>query len=425
VRHVNEVSAADIGKTEKWPRTAQGTIDWVVVFNDEDEGIIPLVASAQSVDTLVDCTAMVIQMLFSRDSDGALRAGFTTALAQVVAECDGDRDAVCKAVSNILTDIRDDRTEKAADYARHKEHRRAAQKLWAGDENELAPDDETEPGDPRPPDDPARVFEEGFCDSYDQRFQILWSGIEQQPKGDLVLPFLLSADFAIRFEGILRQHFLPTMTSRCLYLVTEIERHKPEHRQEFIRQHLADKRIREQVWPIWKDVWAQMTEKQKLPKKPKQETGMFGNLVKAVKAAATEEGDLELAEWEDEVEMIKTRNAMTADVNASLVEVGVGYEAPLKGDDKYLVSLLGRTPNGLRDQIAALRQIAEQSSHPGQAFDKYAKGRDLEFALLSVSYKHQDMFLEQKILHNMLRGLKKHEKEMQYPLLVRYLPDYV
>jgi len=422
---VNEVSAADIGKTEKWPRTAQGTIDWVVVFNDEDEGIIPLVASAQSVDTLVDCTAMVIQMLFSRESDGALRVGFTTALAQVVAECDGDHAAVCEAVSRILTDIRDDRTEKAADYARHKEHRRAAQKLWAGDENELAPDDQTEPGDPRPPDDPARIFEEGFCDAYDQRFQILWSGIEQKQTDSLSLPFLLSADFAIRFEGILRQHFLPALAPRCLYLVTEIERHKPEHRQAFIRQHLADSKVREQVWPIWKDVWVQMTEKQKLPRKPKQEKGVLGNIVKAMKAAATEEGDLEMAEWEEEVEMIKTRNAMTNDVNASLVEVGVGYEAPVKGDDKYLVSLLGRTPNGLRDQIAALRQIAEQSSHPGQAFDKYAKGRDLEFALLSVSYKHQDMFLEQKILHNMLRGLKKHEKEMQYPLLVRYLPDYV
>ncbi len=54
-----------MGKTT-WPKTKAGTIDWEVVFENSETGLIPLISGAGSASALRDSALAVVKLLYTR-----------------------------------------------------------------------------------------------------------------------------------------------------------------------------------------------------------------------------------------------------------------------------------------------------------------------------------------------------------------------
>lgn len=127
------------------PKTADGTADWEVIFEDPANGLIPLVAQANSHKILRACVSVVIDKLFIRRHDEAERQRLTVLLDQLTGEStDGaDVTAARDGVISLLREIKTQRMTKAAQHiameyqaklkvpGRARERRRASGRNWA------------------------------------------------------------------------------------------------------------------------------------------------------------------------------------------------------------------------------------------------------------------------------------------------------
>lgn len=414
----------DIVKVDKssWPRTSEGTIDWEVVFEDPKNGLIPAISVAKKTDTLIDCAAVITETLFSRANDEDIRATYTGELASIaINNSDAPVEELLEHVSKFLRAIKEDRIQRAADWIIHKAQRNAASAMMATESVE-------DGGIPREERDETEVlFEDLFCDAVDQRYQVLWAGVTQKPMNGRKLPFLVAADFALRIQAVVRKEFMPLIIPKCRHIIAATQRVHPDVRDQDMRQRLADEQIRRELWEVWKATWRQVMQEPPLPKKPESgKKGVLNTFVKAVQAIGETEHEYTLEDWEEDVETAKMQQAMVRDIWKMIMAPSAIFEPPLEEDKLLLMNMFGKTPGGLRDQIAALRQIAQQSEHAGRAFDAYAKGKDLQLALIAVSHQHPEMFLEgDMILKDMLRGMPKKARELDIPLVLRYLKDFI
>lgn len=415
----------DIVKVDKssWPRTTEGTIDWEVVFEHPENGLIPAISAAQKTDTLIDCAAVVTQTLFSRASDEDIRAKYTGELASIAINNTGEPlDTLLEHITDFLRNIKEDRIQRAAEWIIHKAQRNAASAMLVNSEDESAEQlkranrDETE-----------LLFEDLFCDAVDQRFQVLWGGVDQKPMDGRKIPFILAAEFALRMQIVIRKEFMPLLIPKCRHIISAAQRVPADGREQFIRDKLADEVVRKELWDVWKYTWRHAMQEPELPKKPKTtEKGMFNSLVKAVQAIGESDESYSLEDWEEDVETTKLHQAAVRDIWISLMAPSQIFEPPEEEDKLLLMNMFAKTPGGMRDQISALRQISEQSDRVGQAFDVYAKGKDLQLPLLAISHQFPEKFLQGKmILKDMLGGMSKKDKQMDLPLVVRYLSDFI
>ena len=117
-----------------WPAQADGTVDWVLVFEDSETGLIPLVERADTADKLLACVHVIVQSLFVRDEDKANRRAFLKNLEALI-ERHNDRhygDAADLGflrdnIAILLRSMKTDRIEKAraaAEGATTEEERR-------------------------------------------------------------------------------------------------------------------------------------------------------------------------------------------------------------------------------------------------------------------------------------------------------------
>ena len=105
----------------KWPRTADGTIDWETVFEDETNGLIPAIRLVQKTDTLIDCAAIITEALFTREGDEDIRAGFTRDLASIaINNQDADVNVMLSHVRTFLRTIKVDRIKRAEEWVKYK-----------------------------------------------------------------------------------------------------------------------------------------------------------------------------------------------------------------------------------------------------------------------------------------------------------------
>lgn len=110
------------------PKTAEGTADWETIFEHPESGLIPLVASARSLDGLKACAGLVINQLFTRKNDAAERERLQGILGKVVARAEGG-GGVAEArerVLLILRAIKQERLRKAAAYVAQKRQKSGA-----------------------------------------------------------------------------------------------------------------------------------------------------------------------------------------------------------------------------------------------------------------------------------------------------------
>ncbi len=103
-----------------WPKTPDGTTDWQVVFEDPTAGFIPMVLKGQSPDAVKMAATVIIQKLFTRRNDTDLCTQYITRLDDIVTSANGNMDAVNKAVSGLLREIKDERIELARVYVERK-----------------------------------------------------------------------------------------------------------------------------------------------------------------------------------------------------------------------------------------------------------------------------------------------------------------
>ncbi len=102
----------------KWPQLANGTTDWDKVFDDPSSGLIHAISQATSAEALRAVTLLVIQKLFTRDEDKAEVSAFTATLDGIIEKVEGDEQlaATIDAVAQLLTQIKEERQEKAREY---------------------------------------------------------------------------------------------------------------------------------------------------------------------------------------------------------------------------------------------------------------------------------------------------------------------
>lgn len=418
-------SSNDIVKVDKssWPRTTEGTIDWEVVFEHPTNGLIPAISMAQKTDTLIDCAAIITQTLFARASDEDIRAGYTTQLASIALNnSDGNIDTLLQQIVEFLHSIKVDRIERAADWVFHKSQQNAAKELLANyednDEAKLkrANTDETE-----------LMFEDQFCDAVDQRFQVLWGGVEQKSTDGRKIPFIVSPEFALRFQLVVRKELIPLVVLKCQRIIQAAKEVPESERKEHIRIQMLDELVRKELWDVWKDAWRHALQEPKLPAKPKvKKAGMLKSLINSAQTIGENGEPYSLEDWEEDLETAKFEQTAVRDAWRALMAPSDVFEPPGEEDKLLLMNMFAKTPGGLREHISAIRQISQQTQRAGQTFDTFAKGKDLDLPLLAVAHQYPEVFLQgKKVLKDMLRGMTKKEKAKKLPLIVRYLSDYI
>lgn len=105
-----------------WPKTADGTTDWEIIFEDPDSGLVPLVMQARSLEGLRACAGVIINQLFTRKNDAAHKARLHQILERAIqrAEAGESVDLARDGVVKILRSIKQERVLKAAAYVAKK-----------------------------------------------------------------------------------------------------------------------------------------------------------------------------------------------------------------------------------------------------------------------------------------------------------------
>ena len=108
--------------------------DWEDVFEHADHGLIPLVLQARSIDALKKCLLVIVESLFSRDSDAGFRNSYSAKLdgilpsgeIQIIDGTGGELEIIKKGVVGMLRQIKEFRIQKAKDaLAKSAEERKA------------------------------------------------------------------------------------------------------------------------------------------------------------------------------------------------------------------------------------------------------------------------------------------------------------
>ncbi len=412
----------EVVKVDKasWPRTPEGTIDWESVFEDDENGLIPAISGAKKTELLIDCAVAVTEALFSRSSDESIRAGFTSKLASIaMSSSSEDIEVVLAKVISFLRLIKKDRIERANAWIEYCAKRNAS----TAPTEDVGEDhvNQLKEGSPE------RIFAGIFCDMLDASCQAIWGGVPQEPLDDKKIPFILSSEFTLRMQKVVRSEFLPTIIQKCRHIISAAQRANTDDKEQFLRLKMSEDEVRRELWDAWESTWDEVMIEAHMPSEPKiEKKGVLGSLVNAVKSMSDVDQEDPLETWKDEVEIVKMQQATVHEIWEYLTAPSPIFEVPLDADKPILKKMFARHPGLIRDQISALNQISEQSSSVGQAFDSYASGKDLQFALLSVSYQDPDTYLrDHMVLKAMLRGMRKNEREYALPLIVRYLGDYI
>lgn len=106
-----------------WPKTKNGTIDWEVVFENAETGLIPLISGAGSVRALRDSALSVVKLLYTRKDDPPEVERFTAELLSLIPDDTPERflPRLVEGVTTILRQTKEERIRKAEEFAPHKD----------------------------------------------------------------------------------------------------------------------------------------------------------------------------------------------------------------------------------------------------------------------------------------------------------------
>jgi hypothetical protein len=115
-------------KKPAFPQTKDGVTDWERVFENPDDGLIPLISSAPSIEILHQCATLVIHKLFTRDNDKLEVARLTRQLDALINKGRGGEDigALTQSIIDLLRQIKSDRIRFAREYLASSQKQRRA-----------------------------------------------------------------------------------------------------------------------------------------------------------------------------------------------------------------------------------------------------------------------------------------------------------
>ncbi|NQU56646.1 MAG: hypothetical protein HQ513_05380 [Rhodospirillales bacterium] len=114
-----------IPEKSTWPKTADGTTDWELLFEDEETGLIAGTRACSSPKQLKQQTEAIIGAIFTRKRDQAIIAKVTAYLDKLIPEnANEERLPTMKSgVEQMFRKVKDDRIRKAALYVVKKKRR--------------------------------------------------------------------------------------------------------------------------------------------------------------------------------------------------------------------------------------------------------------------------------------------------------------
>ncbi|MBT7148447.1 MAG: hypothetical protein HN893_16210 [Rhodospirillales bacterium] len=106
-----------------WPKTPDGTIDWEVVFEDSESGVVTLLMAANSPASLHKCAEVVVRQLFTRKNDEQQVDNFLGELEIIIAEMgeEGNFENTQASVISLLRRIKSGRIRRAEAYIKQKQ----------------------------------------------------------------------------------------------------------------------------------------------------------------------------------------------------------------------------------------------------------------------------------------------------------------
>lgn len=100
-----------------WPHKEDGTIDWDVVFDDPDIGLVPYVERAQSLEALGLCAHIIVHSLFIREQDRVHRDAFNHMIDELIQSTEpADEQRTHDLVLTLVHDIKANRVKHAQNY---------------------------------------------------------------------------------------------------------------------------------------------------------------------------------------------------------------------------------------------------------------------------------------------------------------------
>ncbi len=419
--------------------------DWEDVFENPEHGLIPLVSQARTIESLKKCLLVIVESLFSRDSDARFRETYSRKLDDILPESvqlidgsGGELEIIKKGVVEMLRQIKDFRIKKAeealAKTAGERMSDAADRKTEDCEDANLLLDVNTDiekaGAAKKPANDPEPVnaesqFSKMFCAEFEARLRILRAGVPQKTSADFKLPFLLSVDFNGRFEEVLCEFFIENLLHRCRGLMNKAEALEPGEQTELFQKYFSGRIGKTELWGFWQATWTEITEAKEKPKKPepKKKKGLLGFAKKEKARPDYLEPELTEEEWKDAVKQVKRTNARTEQMWDSLCTESETYDPPVRDrDGQLLMELFGRSTNGTVNQIRAINQIVDQGIDMGRVFGEFQQGKNIEICLLAACYQRPQLYLGEKgRLKELLSGFRR----ANFPLISRYLHDFI
>lgn len=105
-----------------WPKLPDGTVDWMTVFQDPKTGLISLLELSDTSDKLRDCFRYVIDALFTREDDAAVRQTYYDILEETFDVEPGEDVLGGQKVKirMVMMRVMNDRIKLAREYAEAK-----------------------------------------------------------------------------------------------------------------------------------------------------------------------------------------------------------------------------------------------------------------------------------------------------------------
>ncbi|CCQ74140.1 hypothetical protein [Magnetospira sp. QH-2] len=428
---------ADAAATSPPRKTlAKGMVDWEIFFEAKDQGVIPLVKQARSLDTLEKCYAVTVAQLFRRDGDSDRRRTFEALFHELVGAGEQDLEAIKERLTLVFRHIKEERKErvdmllKAKASKAEEEERRATEAQVDLDEDEsveLETPMATSPDEPEGP-TAREAFKEVFAQLFINRLMLMEADMDWCQKNHVKPPFFCSPDFSALFKQALIDHLGDAMADHFPSLLTRIKLKEPDDRLAYTLENLEDRKYRRVLWETWQGVWARVTQEQVAPKKPSPEKQKKKGFLESLTGQSGDKKGDSIAGWKKKVAAVKEHNANCVALWEIITDTSTLFVPPTKEDDgKMLMQLFGRSMSGLKKEITALRQIAGQGGELGRAFDRYQAGKSLDLSLTVVSFQAPDLYQDdhKKILKKYLAGIPAESRASAYPLTTRFLGEFL
>ena len=427
--------------------------DWETVFESPVHGFITLVEQAQTVKSLKQCTSLIISNLFTRENDAPFLAAYHEALDGFLPTNESEDVDVSyskKRVVALLRDIKKHRQRKSAEHAAQammavntseKSNVKSNTETSELTENRTSKNPPTMPGLTSPAteepatdkesesfDDVLQIFADIFCNALGERLKALYQPTDQNRKENDKLPFILSEDFSRHFDEIVRHRIVPAILESSRGLTKMVREQPEDERREFLTKYLDSRNGRQVLWEKWQDTWKELTQQQPLPPKPKgkpKKSLMSAFSLKKEKKVPAWKREKTPEEWEAAAKQIKIKNKAAAAIWSEISTDTGNWLPPQESDNKLLMDMFARSIQGLQKQNSGLCQIVQQGDSVARLLTNFAKGKDIDLALLAACYQNPDLFyLKKNALKEMMMSYSQKEVDEDFAMVSRYLSKH-